>query len=254
MIPARKSEPFSTMFAWDVARRLQASFASIRVRGLDDLRTLASEHPILVVSNHTAWWDPLVIFHLVRGLLRLDGYALMDQKNLRAFPFFALLGGFGVDLDDAADGAKAIRYAAKLLDRPGRLVWFFPQGRERPITARPLDFKEGAAAVGRVAKAARVVPAAMRYEFGRSPSPTLLVSFGPSASAERDVTAGARAQEEAVLRELARIDKALADERFDDFELLHERPTGAAFALAQRALAWLARGPAIGPERGSPGG
>ena len=36
------------------------------------------------------------------------------------------------------DGASAMRYAARLLDRPRRLVWIFPQGAERPVTLRPL--------------------------------------------------------------------------------------------------------------------
>ena len=84
---------------------------------------------MLVVSNHTAWWDPLVAILLSHRILNTDGFALMDAKNLRRLPCFGRVGAFGVDLDDQRDGARAIRYAAKLLIAKElsrrRLVWIF---------------------------------------------------------------------------------------------------------------------------------
>jgi len=247
VIPARKSTSFSTLFAWDTARRLRASFGEMRTRGILELAAVAREEPVVVVSNHVAWWDPLVIFHLVHGLLGLDGYSMMDARNLHALPFFSRIGAFGVDLEDPADGARAIRYAAKLLDRPGRLVWLFPQGRERPVTARPLDFRPGAAAIARVAKQARVFGAGLRYEHGANPAPSLFVSIGDPLVARRDVREGTADQETAVTRELVAIDDALCTENLVGFSSHPLRGPSPGFAFAQRALGWLVGG--VGARR-----
>ncbi|MDP9033939.1 MAG: lysophospholipid acyltransferase family protein, partial [Myxococcota bacterium] len=140
MIPAQKSLLFSRWFGWVAQRRIAGTFGAVRIRGLASVAALVAARPVLVVSNHTSWWDPLVVL-LSSRLLGANVYAMMDAKQLRALPFFARAGAFGVDLVDPRDGARAVRYAAGLLDRPGRLVWLFPQGREVPTTARPLAFR-----------------------------------------------------------------------------------------------------------------
>jgi 1-acyl-sn-glycerol-3-phosphate acyltransferase len=243
VIPARKSATFGRWFSGDAQRRIMRSFGSVRVGGLDDLARLAAERPVLVVSNHTSWWDPLVILYLTARVLKVDAYAMMDAKNLRALPFFGKVGAFGVDLDAPADGARAIRYAAKLLDRAGRLVWIFPQGREVPVTARPLGFRGGSAEIARVARQAVVVPAAIRYEHGGRPEPSIFVAFGAPLARERDVARARHVQEAAVVGELDRIDRALLSGDLSELPLLHERKPGWLEITMQRVLAWMT-GPA----------
>jgi 1-acyl-sn-glycerol-3-phosphate acyltransferase len=239
VIPARKSPLFDAWFTRHARTRIARSFESLRIAGLDQARAAAERAPLLVVSNHTSWWDPLVAL-VVSHALGADGYALMDARNLRRLPFFARVGGFGADLTDATDGAHAIRYAARRLDRPGSLVWIFPQGRERPLTARPLGFMGGSAAVARVAKSATTIPAALRYEFGETERPTLYVALGAPLPAERDVTRARALHEEGVLRALGQIDDAICGEggsaAFQD--LLRGKPDRVG-AWAERALARL---------------
>jgi 1-acyl-sn-glycerol-3-phosphate acyltransferase len=240
MIPASKQRHFNAWFAAHARGRIEKSFASMRVHGLAHARDLAREAPLLVVSNHTSWWDPLVILHASQHLLGTDGHALMDAQNLRKLPFFALVGAFGVDLGDPSDGAAAIRYAARLLDRPGRLVWVFPQGRERPITERPLAFRAGSAEIARVAKRAITLPAALRYEHASTERPVLYLSFGDRLAAERDPARGRELQERAVEQEMARIERAVRGEEGLGFEAVHtsdEAPDG---GLATRALSFFA--------------
>lgn len=238
MIPALKSRWFSAWFARDAERRIARHFSALRVHGLAETRAIAETRPVLVVANHTAWWDPLLAIQLCVRALRVDAYAMMDAKNLRRLPFFARVGAFGVDREDPADGARAVRYAARRLDRPGRLVWIFPQGAEVPRAA-PLVFHGGSAHVARVARRAAVVPVGIRYEHGAEPRPTAYVSFGPSLAYERDPARGQRAQEEAVRAELARIDDAIV--RRDDraFEPLLSRRPSRLQGIAEALLAWL---------------
>ena len=237
MIPPRRSRPFSSFFAWHARKRVARTFESLRVRGLDDARARLARAPLLVVSNHTSWWDPLMAI-VVSHQLGAEAYAMMDARNLRRLPFFAWIGAFGVDLDDPRDGARAIRLAAKLLDRPGKLVWIFAQGEERLVTERPLAFRAGSAEVARLAKHADVIPVGLRYEMGGVERPTAMVSIGPSVprSHSRDDTRVA--QERAVEHELDEIEAALRVRTFDGFAAtIH----GTRQPLAALSEAWLSR-------------
>lgn len=248
MIEARKSDWFCWWFSRNAEGRIRRAFGQVRVRGLDTLRTELARRPVLVVSNHTAWWDPLVSLVLSHRVVGADAYAMMDAANLRRLPFFAKVGAFGVSLEDAADGARAIRYAAKRLDRPGRLVWVFAQGRELPVTARPLRFKPGSAQIARVARGAAVVPLGIRYEHGEAPEPDLWLSIGSPLSrapGERvPLNEVCRAQESAVAGELDWIDRALVEGAKEDFEVLFRKRELPWAKAAQTLLAWMTRPPA----------
>lgn len=224
---------------------MRRAFGSLRVRGLEPVRALMREGPVLIVSNHTAWWDPLLVLVLTTRVLGVDAFAMMDAKNLRRLPFFGLVGAFGVDLDVPADGARAIRYAAKLLDGPGRVVWIFAQGRERPVTERPLGFRGGTAEIARVARRAVVVPVALRYEHGARPEPDAYVSFGAplarTRATSRDAEASRLAQEAAVTEELDALDAALRAGDLAAWVPVFEARPSRLMGLLQAALAWLTR-------------
>lgn len=239
MIPSRRSAAFTAWFAGHARGRIHKSFGRVFVRGLAGARELASRTPVLIVSNHTSWWDPLVLLHASEHLLGTEGHALMDAKNLRRLPFFSLVGAFGVDLDEPSDGAAAVRHAARLLDRPGRMVWVFPQGDERPITERPLGFRGGAAQVARVAKAAVTIPAAIRYEHAAEELPRLYLSFGAALPYERDVGAARASQEAAVLGEMDAIEASICGKSVDGepFALAHRKDPAWPSVLAERMLA-----------------
>lgn len=243
MIPARKSRVFTWWFAGDAERRLRRAFGSLRVRGLEAVRAQVRDGPVLVVSNHTSWWDPLLVLVLTTRVLGVDAFAMMDAKNLRRLPFFGLVGAFGVDLGVPEDGARAIRYAAKLLDRPGRVVWIFAQGRERPVTARPLGFRGGTAEIARVARRAAVVPVALRYEHGARPAPDVYVSFGApmERATSRDAEVARLAQEAAVTAELDALDGALDVGDVAAWAPVFEARPSWLMGLLQAALAWLTR-------------
>ena len=157
---------------------------------------------------------------------------MMDAKNLGRLPFFGKVGAFGVDLGDEHDGARAIRYAAKLLRAPRRLVWIFAQGREVPVTKRPLGFRPGSEAIARVARCA-VVPGAIRYEMAGEPEPALWLSFG-----EASALGGHEAR---VTAELDAIDAAVLSGGAEGFDAIYTKRRGRGFALAEAALALVTR-------------
>ncbi len=231
MIPADKSAFLTWFLARDAESRLRKSFHAWHLRGIERLEEELRAGSVLVVSNHSSWWDPIVLQWMCHRVLRCDAFAMMDAKNLARLPFFRKVGAFGVDLESARDGVRAIRYSANLLDRPGRLVWVFPQGKETPIT-RPLEFRPGAAAIARIGRAS-VIPIAIRYEMGATPNPELWVSVGAPIAGKDQA-----AQEAGVARELARIDAALDT---DEFSVAHRQSVSGMSRLAEASLSWLTR-------------
>ncbi len=199
MIETRRRGWFELFFAWHVRRRFQGRFAAVRVKGLERLREARARGPILLVSNHTSWWDPLVMFDLSFRTLRCEGYALMDAKNLRALPMLGWIGAFGVELGDKEDGERAVQYGAGRLAKTGTLVGVFPQGRERPVTERPLGFRVGAArmALGAPTRP-EIMAMAIRYEHGRHEKPEVLVNVSEPIAREGDEDALCAAMERTV--------------------------------------------------------
>jgi 1-acyl-sn-glycerol-3-phosphate acyltransferase len=240
VIEASKSRWFNAWFARHARSRIRRTFGRVLVSGLAEARLAAGQHPLLLVANHTTWWDALVALYVSELLLRCDGYAMMDAANLRRVPFFRRVGAFGVDMNQPADGARAIRHAARLLSTKGRAVWIFPEGRERsPFAA--LDLRPGAAQIARVAKRAVVLPVGLRYVFGAAEGPDMWIAIGPALTAERDVARGVDAQRQGIEGELARIDRALADPKdlmiLDEFEEVMRKRSSIFGRFAERLLA-----------------
>jgi 1-acyl-sn-glycerol-3-phosphate acyltransferase len=209
VIEAAKGTWFNAWFARHARARIRRMFGRVLVAGLADATRSLVDTPILLVANHTSWWDALVALYVSELLLGSDGYAMMDASNLRKVPFFRKVGAFGVDLDDPADGARAIRYTARLLGRPSATVWVFPEGRERSPYDE-LDLRPGAAQIARVAKRARVIPVGLRYVFAGAERPDLWISFGTAVVGDRDVEAGVLQQRRAIRAELTRIERAIS--------------------------------------------
>lgn len=221
MIPARPSPWFKRWFGAQVEKRMRRCFAAVRVRGLERFLQHTSRGPVLVVSNHTSWWDAMFCILLSTRLARLNGYAMMDASNLRRLPFLGRAGGFGIQRGDPRSVNKALAYARSRLRAPGDVVWIFPQGRERPVTERPLRFFDGAARVAYGLTSVTVIPVGIRYELGAHPLPTLLVSLGEPIDGNTAAT-----QALAVEHELDCIEHALCSGALRSFTpVLTSRPS-----------------------------
>jgi 1-acyl-sn-glycerol-3-phosphate acyltransferase len=206
---------FSRWFEATATRSIRRTFAVTWVAGLERLEAIDPRTSLLCVANHTAWWDGMVVLALNAGPLRREGFALMDAANLERYRFFRRVGGFGVTAGSRRDGARVLRYAAEILETPGRALWVFPQGAETPAHA-PLVFQPGAARLAVLSPQTPVIPVGLRYVFGARSRPELFISLGaPLARPDRpDQPHGADrpdvdAQRDAVAEQLARIDAHL---------------------------------------------
>lgn len=178
MIPAHKF-PLGERL---VERLIDSSFRKyfdrihFRIRGTftDEQRKI----PMIICANHSSWWDGYVAL-LVKRQLGVDTYLMMEEAQLRRYFFFRWVGCFSVDRQNARSAMQSLQYAGRLLkEKPGRMIWLFPQGEISPNDARPLTFFTGAAHLARMTTPSMLYPLAIRIEFLAEQRPDLFISLG----------------------------------------------------------------------------
>lgn len=171
-----------------------------------------SDAPTIAFINHSAWWDAVVPFIISRDRFRRESYAIMEGEQLARYHFFRRLGCFGAtssSLDDAR--AVVARAVTVLRGGPRRTLWLAPQGVLLAAHA-PLVFKSGLARISRAVPEARLVPVALRFEFGKQQLPTCFVRIGaPLApvSREEPIPVATSRLCSALTHELAELDRSL---------------------------------------------
>lgn len=159
-----------------VKRSLSRNFDGLYLEGLERVRLFLQTEPLIIAAMHVAYWDALVTVR-VEGQLAAESHCLMDAENLGRYPFFGWLGAIPLQRASIKRALVDMRAAASLLDRPGRSLWIFPQGRQRPAHLRPFGAEPGVAWLSRAAHA-RVVPLAISYVYREAPVPAIFASFG----------------------------------------------------------------------------
>lgn len=166
---------------------------------------LPARGPVVVYSNHPAWWDAAVyILAADRLLPDHESYAPIDAAMLERYGVFGRIGAFGVDLDSARGAADFLRASADILAAPHRALWITAQGRFADARRRPLGVKAGVARLPELAPDATVLPLAIEYAFWQERGAEAFLAFGPPLRARDllDLPRPAR---------LARLEGALTD-------------------------------------------
>ena len=156
-------------------RRVARGLDGLWVSGLHETRAALSTRPLLFASNHVAWWDSLLLVVLDEALGGL-GWAIMDARNLQKLKFLGWLGALPLDRSSPQRSRECLESAAALLDRPGRNIWFFPQGRQRPAHLRPLDLRHGVQ-IMHAHNPVDVIAVSIDYVFLERDRPAAIVRF-----------------------------------------------------------------------------
>jgi len=158
-----------------VRRRLTRELDGVWVSGLAEARAALAQRPLIFVANHVAWWDALLLLPL-DAALGGTGWAVVDSRSLRSLPFFGWVGALPLDRSSPQRSRECLQACADLLDRPGRGVWVFPQGRQRPAHLRPLDLKTGLG-VMHARSPVDLVAVSINYVFLERSRPAAVVRF-----------------------------------------------------------------------------
>jgi chlorobactene lauroyltransferase len=177
-IAAWKFSPGQQLVWWLVDSSLRKHFDHIVFRMPGERTEEQKKLPMIVCANHSSWWDGYVAA-VVQRQLGVDGYLMMEEAQLRRYPFFRWIGCFSVNRQDARSALQSLHYAANLLKgRTRRMVWLFPQGVISPNDRRPLVFFTGAAHLARLSAPVYLYPLATRIEYLGEQRPVLFISMG----------------------------------------------------------------------------
>lgn len=188
-------------------RRVSHGLDGLWVSGLEQTKEALAAGPLILAANHVAWWDVLLLLMLDEALGGI-GWAVMDATNLRRLPFMGWVGALPLDRSSHERSRHCLEASADLLNRPGRALWIFPQGRQRPAHLRPLDLKPGISTL-HDRNPVEVVAVSLNYLFLERDCPAAAVRFSaPIAGGAAGGPSLLRTVEDSLLDGLTAIDQA----------------------------------------------
>jgi 1-acyl-sn-glycerol-3-phosphate acyltransferase len=145
---------------------------------------LPADRPLVIVANHTSWWDGFLLRD-VHAALRPGApvHTVMTATELRQHRFLSLLGAVPLQPGSPSSLLRLLRTLRRGVEStPAMTVVFFPQGRIWPSTRRPLGFQRGVEVLLRSLGSCIVLPAAIHMEPLNRAAPTAFVSLGEPRS------------------------------------------------------------------------
>lgn len=103
---------------------------------------VTSNRSVLLLSNHTSWWDGFWQLYLNMKVFKKKFHFMMLEEQLRKYWYFNYTGGFSVK-KSARSTVETIQYSAELLSHPNNLVLMFPQGKVESIHIHAVTFEKG---------------------------------------------------------------------------------------------------------------
>jgi 1-acyl-sn-glycerol-3-phosphate acyltransferase len=186
-------------------------FHSIHLLG--DVPTLPEGAPVLLLPNHSSWWDGFFPYLLNDMLFHREFFIMMLEHRLREFWFFRKLGAYSINQQSPKSIAETLTFTASLLDTKNHsrsLVVMFPQGELRPWGARPLAYNRGIEWLLKKCPApVLMLPLAMRCELLSEEKPSVFLMCGSPHTATTDSFEGAAALEQEMMHLLNELERRI---------------------------------------------
>ena len=171
------------------------------------LPEIPDDLPLLLLPNHSTWWDGFFVYLLNKRLFRRTTYLMMLEAQLTKYKFFAKIGAYSIAPEHRRSIVESLEYTVELLNRKTSLVAIFPQGQLLPWDQRPLGYKRGVEWILRkYGKPVTLLPLAIRTEFLGEKRPSVFFLFGDATSCTAETFRGMdwlEATETALLDDLA---------------------------------------------------
>ena len=98
--------------------------------------------PILMIGNHTTWWDGFLGQYINLEFFRRKIHIMMLEEQLRARMFLNRTGAYSIR-KGSRSALESIRYTAEILSDPANMVILFPQGSIHSTQDHPVVFESG---------------------------------------------------------------------------------------------------------------
>ncbi len=160
-------------------RYFSKNFHGVRIAKDGMPPEIATDHGLVVYSNHSAWWDPLIMFLVSRTYFAdRRGFGPMDAQALEKYSFMRKIGLFPVEQDSSRGAVHFLNLSHGLLKTPMTSLFLTPQGQFADARVRPVSFKPGIAHLARDSEKVTFLPMAVEYCFWNESKPELLARFG----------------------------------------------------------------------------
>ncbi len=180
MIKARPARWAKFIFHLYIMNLLKRSFHAFHLAGT--VPEVIPDAPILVLPNHSTWWDGFFVYYLNSQLFQRPMYLMMLASQLKKYHFFSRVGAYGIDSNHISSLRESLTYTIELMQQKSPkppLICIFPQGELLPWGKRPLNFKPGIEwIIKKYGKSINLVPLAMRIEFCGEQKPEVFFRFG----------------------------------------------------------------------------
>ncbi len=164
-------------------RLFKRHFHTIQLLGA--LPEIPSHLPLLLLPNHSTWWDGFFVYLLNKRVFQRTAYLMMLEAQLSKYRFFAKIGAYSIEPKHRQGIVESLEYTVELLNQGTPLVSVFPQGELLPWHTRPLGYKRGVEWILReYRKPVTVLPLAIRTEFLGEKRPSVFLLFGDVNSFE----------------------------------------------------------------------
>ena len=142
MITAEHKKWADNLFRTYLKRLFRQHFNTIQL--LEPLPVFEPERPLLLLPNHSTWWDGFLVYWLNREIWGRQLYLMMLENQLQRHQFFRKVGAYSIEPATFHGIRESIRYTTRLLQQENApLVCVFPQGELQPWNIRPLKFRRG---------------------------------------------------------------------------------------------------------------
>jgi 1-acyl-sn-glycerol-3-phosphate acyltransferase len=166
------------LFTRYTRRYLSHHFHAVRLAKTGQVPDVG-EMPLVIYSNHPAWWDPLVGICLVSRLFpERRHYAPIEAQALARYRFFARLGFFGIATGTPAGARQFLEITTLLFRESHATLWITPEGHFSDPRERPVRLKPGIGHLARRLDRGAFVPLALEYPFWEERFPEALARFG----------------------------------------------------------------------------
>lgn len=213
MIKARHAAWADRIFHSYVSRLFKRHFHAVHLLG--PAPETNPDFPLLLLPNHSTWWDGFFVYLLNKKLFRRKIYLMMLEEQLSRYCFFSRLGAYSIDPQSSGSIKESIKYSIGILKQkimPKPLLCIFPQGELLPWEKRPLNYKSGVETImsGYGGKA-NFLPLAIKTEFLNQRLPEAFFCFGENVVANNSTFVGMQHLQEIEENLLDELSRRIAD-------------------------------------------
>ena len=162
--------------------KIRKAFHAVHIVG-----TFKDENlPVLVIANHTSWWDGFWMAYLNKKKIHRQLHFMMLEKKLRKHWYFNYAGGYSVQ-KKTRSLLETIDYTAQLLKSSSNMVFMFPQGKIASMHETQIRFESGIEKIlSRVDHDLHILFVANIVDFFSHPKPILYIHLEAYQNTNKD--------------------------------------------------------------------